>query len=278
MFKKILIGLLLGIPALFVAGAVAFAYFFGFLFPQIDDMPPADFPTELSDNAVLVFDKTNGFVHTDTLPVARQMLNDIAAANGWDIYHTGNGAVMNPEMLSKFKVVVWNNTSGTTLSDEQGAAFRAWLENGGGFVGLHAAGGDFYYSWKWYVNELIGAQFIGHTMSPQFQDATIINENHETGLTDHIPPRWDVPQEEWYGFDKSVRGRFDVLLSMDETSYDPNDSDMEGGDHPIAWLHTMGPEGEGRVFYSAIGHQPDTYLIPEYRRFIEKAMIWAGRF
>lgn len=275
MLKKIMIGLLIGLPTLAVAGAVTFAYFFGFIFPQIDETPPADFPTELSDNAVLIFDKTNGFVHKDTLPVARKMLNDIAAANGWDIYHTSNGAVMNPDMLAKFKLVVWNNTSGTTLSEEQGEAFRTWLANGGAFVGLHAAGGDFYYSWKWYVNELIGAQFEGHTMNPQFQDATVINENDASGLTSHIPARWDVPYEEWYGFDKSVRGKSNVLLSLDESSYDPNDAGMDGGDHPIAWWHMI---GEGRVVYSAIGHQPDTYLIPEYHRFVEKAMIWAGRF
>ncbi len=274
MLKKILIGLLIAIPTLAIASAVTFAYFFGFLFPQIDDTPPADFPIALSDNAVLVFDKTNGFVHTATLPVARAMLDDIAARNGWDIYHTSNGAVMNDEMLSKFKLVVWNNTSGTTLSDEQGEAFKRYLANGGGFVGLHAAGGDFYYSWDWYVNELIGAQFIGHTMSPQFQDAVVINE-HAADLTNHIPDRWLVPNEEWYGFDKSVRGRSTVVLSMDEDSYDPNDAGMENGDHPIAWTHKI---GEGRVVYSAIGHQPATYLIPEYRTFVEKAMVWAGRF
>lgn len=274
MWKKIALGFVSILALLVIVGAFLFAYMFGFIFPHIDEEPPADFPTNLSENAVLVFDKTNGFVHTDTLPVARALLDDIAARNGWDIYHTNNGAVMNDEMLSKFKAVIWNNTSGTTLSDEQGEAFKRYLANGGGFVGLHAAGGDFYYSWDWYVNHLIGAQFIGHTMSPQFQDAVVVNER-AADLTDHIPDRWLVKNEEWYGFDKSVRGSSTVLLSLDEETYDPNDAGMEGGDHPIAWLHMI---GEGRVVYSAIGHQPDTYLIPEYRVFVENAIKWAGHF
>ena len=31
---------------------------------------------------------------------------------------------------------------------------------------------------------------------------------------------------------------------------------------------------EGRVFYSAIGHQPYTYELPMYQAFLVKAMHW----
>ncbi len=49
---------------------------------------------------------------------------------------------MNQEQLVKFRVVVWNNTSGDTLTEDQRAAFKSWMENGGSFVGTHGSGGD----------------------------------------------------------------------------------------------------------------------------------------
>jgi hypothetical protein len=55
---------------------------------------------------------------------------------------TENGAVMDKDQLAKFKVVVWNNSSGDTLTTDQREAFKTWMENGGSCVGTHGAGGD----------------------------------------------------------------------------------------------------------------------------------------
>ena len=69
-----------------------------------------------------------------------------------------NGAVFNPEQLAKFDVVIWNNSTGRVLTDEQRAAFKAYIENGGGYVGIHGAG-DHSHHWDWYEDELVGARF-----------------------------------------------------------------------------------------------------------------------
>ena len=110
-------------------------------------------------------------------------------------------------------------------------------------------------------------------MSPQFQDADILVSASGNPLVEHLPSPWRVPKEEWYGFDSDVSDKgYTVLLSLDENSYDPNDSGMDGG-HPITWQH---PIGKGRAFYTAIGHQGATYAIPGFKDLIEKAMRWAG--
>jgi type 1 glutamine amidotransferase len=85
---------------------------------------------------------------------------------------------MNPEQFRQFRLVIWNNTSGDTLTEEQWAAFRAWVENGGSFLGIHGAGGDPTSSSspmfaaprsaaasRWYVDTLPGAQFVVHSPS-----------------------------------------------------------------------------------------------------------------
>jgi type 1 glutamine amidotransferase len=248
------------------------------IIPRADYDAEAPVVPEFSKPAVLLFNKVNGFIHVDALPAADAMFADLAEQNGWDVYTTDNGAVHNAEDLAKFSLIVWNNVSGDVLTQEQRVALQAYLEQGGGWLGVHASGGDFSYQWDWYVQTLIGAQFVGHTMDPQFQDADINAADSGVDLTSHIPAAWNVPQEEWYAFDANPRDKgYEIVLTIDESSYLTEGKSFFGidsmeGEHPMAWRHTI---GEGRVFYSAIGHQAATYSIPAYREFLSKAMGWA---
>lgn len=236
---------------------------------------------EFKRPAILVLSKANGFVHVDALPAGEAMLRRIAQAQGWDIYLTANAATHNAADLAKFRVVVWNNVSGDVLTEQQRADLRAYLENGGGWVGMHASGGDFSYQWDWYVDTLIGAQFVGHTMDPQFQDADVLVADPTADVTSHLSSPWNIPQEEWYAFDSNVRDKgYEVLLTMDESSYITKGEGFAGrdnmdGEHPIAWRHRV---GAGRVLYSAIGHQGATYDIPAFEQLISNAITWAGGF
>ncbi|MGB0920704.1 MAG: ThuA domain-containing protein [Alphaproteobacteria bacterium] len=270
---KLLLWIFGGLVSLGVVGALVVANFFGLILVDIDDMPP-ELPADFQRPAILVFSKTNGFVHEESMPTASRVLKEMAAANGWSHVETKNGAVMNAEQLAKFDVVVWQNTSGRLLSDEQRAAFKKWLEEGGAYVGIHASGGDFIYRWDWYVEHLLGAQFVGHTMNPQFQDAIVNPQENNTGITDHLPAEWLLTEEEWYAFDRNPADTGSTILAtLNEGSYQPGGAAMEGV-HPIAWAHKM---GEGRVVYSGIGHQAHTYEVEEYQEMLRRAIVWAGR-
>lgn len=229
--------------------------------------------------AVLVLSKANGFVHVDALPAGEAMLQRIASNLGWDIYLTDNAASHNAEDLARFEVVVWNNVSGDVLTQQQRDDLKAWIEQGGGWVGIHASGGDFSYEWGWYVDTLLGAQFVGHTYDPQFQDADVLVTDAALELTSHLSSPWSIPNEEWYAFDRNPRDAgFEILLTLDESSYVTSGEsffmqDRMIGEHPIAWRRNL---GSGRVLYSAIGHQADTYQIPEFQQLIAKALSWAA--
>ncbi|MBT4519110.1 MAG: ThuA domain-containing protein [Halieaceae bacterium] len=272
MFKKIMVGLLLAAAVTAFIG-VYFLYSTGLLRePHYDNQAPII--PELKSPAVLVLSKTNGFVHTEAIPAAGAMLAELAVQNGWHIYQSENAASHNAQDLARFDVVVWNNTSGDILTPTQREDFKVWLLGGGKWLGIHAAGGDPSYAWNWYVDNLLGAQFICHTMAPQFQDANVLVVDHEEPLTMHLPSSWHVLQEEWYGFDRNPRqSGARILLAMDESSYDTEpllfpDSTMEG-EHPIAWARSL---GKGEIIYSAIGHTAQTYALPEYQRFIAGAI------
>jgi type 1 glutamine amidotransferase len=252
-------------------------------FPSDDhDAVAPKLPPGLARPALLVFSKTNGFRHEESIPAGIELFRRIALRNGGAVFATENGAVHAAAQLARFDVVVWHNVSGNVLSDAQRAALRAWIEAGGGFVAVHGSGGDPSYDWQWYVDELIGAQFIGHPMGPQFQDARLVVEDRSHPATAGLPPSL-VHNEEWYSFDASVRARpgFRVLASVDETSYAPVadwgifETDLRmGEDHPVVWSHCV---GRGRVFYSALGHQAKSYALPEIEGMLEGAVRWAAR-
>lgn len=252
------------------------------IFPSTEtDTVPPELPADLVRPAFLVFSKSNGFRHEEAIPAGIERLKAIAEARGFGVYLTENGAVHNAEQLARFDAVVWHNTSGTVLDEAQKQALVAYLEAGGGFVGIHGTGGDPSYDWQWYVDELIGAQFIGHTMGPQFQDATAVVEDSNHPATASLPETF-THNEEWYSFDRSVRDReeFHVLISVDESSYSPEshllwiDTDLRMGDHPMVWTRCI---GKGRVFFSALGHQAAAYSSAEGAALLDGAVAWAMR-
>lgn len=278
---KILKISLLVLLGLALAGGLALYLFLksmGFIQREdFETVPPVI--SEFDQPAVLIFNKVNGFVHEEALPAADAMFTELAAQNGWDVFITNNGAVHNAEDLAKFKLVVWNNVSGDVLTEAQREDLKSWLEHGGGWLGVHASGGDPSYRWEWYVEELVGAQFLGHTMEPQFQDAELNAGDAGQELTSHLPAPWRVPGEEWYAFERNPRyNGSEIVLTIDESSYITKGKTMFGidrmpGEHPMAWRHAI---GDGRAFYSAIGHTAATYSIPEYQEFLSRAMRWAA--
>lgn len=226
--------------------------------------------------ALLVFSKTNGFIHKDAIPAAKILLQQIAEQHGWSLYVTDNGAIHNTDDLAKFDAVIWNNVSGDVLTHEQRLALQHYIENGGGFVGLHATGGDPSYAWSWQPNTLIKAQFIGHPFHPQFQTATVHIEDRSDPIMQGFGSTWQR-EDEWYSFTHSPRGAgVHVLATLDENSYSPEffgKSIRMGSDHPIIWKHCI---ANGRVFYSALGHTAATYREPQYRSILEHAIAWAS--
>src|SRR5271170_4952319 len=100
--------------------------------PTFDKEPPV-LPADLKPGGVLIFSKTNGFRDDAAIQASNAALAAIAHERGWPFFITENGAVMNKDQLDKFKVVLWNNTSGDTLAADQRAAFKSWMESGGSF-------------------------------------------------------------------------------------------------------------------------------------------------
>ena len=241
--------------------------------PVMDTVPPA--LPKLRPGAVLILSKTNGFRDSAQIEAAKKVLAELVRKQGRDLFETENAAVMNPRDLARFSTVVFNSTSGNIFDDSQRAAFKAWVEQGGGVVLLHGAGGDPKYDWRWWPEVLIGAQFIGHTGRPkQFQQGTIDVIDRTHPATRNLPAKW-VRTEEWYSFDRIPSGHGTrILATVDETSYEPFPERVRmGNPHPVIWSRCI---GKGRVIFSSLGHKAETYAEPLHQVLIGDAIRWAG--
>jgi type 1 glutamine amidotransferase len=225
---------------------------------------------------ILVFDKINGFRDAPSVDAATAALKVIAARRHWTIYFSDNGAHFNPRDLAQFDAVVWNNVSGDVLTLPQRAALKAYIAKGGGFAAFHGSGGDPSYFWDWYVDTLIGARFIGHPIAHQFQQARVVVDDKKSAITRGLGDEWSMT-EEWYSFAANPRKTgAHILATLDEASYKPDgmgNQDLRMGDHPIAWTHCL---GNGRSFYSAIGHRPESYTEPHSVALLEQGSVWAA--
>ena len=216
---------------------------------------------------LLVFSRTEGFRHP-SIPDGIAMLTAIADEEGATLVATEETDVFTPMTLATFDVVIFLSTTGDVLDPDEQAAFEGFIQAGGGWVGIHAAA-DCEYGWPWYGALLgNGAWFDSH---PPIQTATLELElpgHPGAGLFDLTTSF----QDEWYNFRANPRPVVDVVMTLDESSYDPGGGAM-GDDHPIAWAHEF--DG-GRAFYTALGHRTQTFADNRFQEKIRGAVLWAA--
>jgi type 1 glutamine amidotransferase len=242
---------------------------------QYDGGKPPELPAVTHHPAVLVFEKSTGFRDTPSVDAATAALRLAAQRDGWQVVFTDRPAVFNQRDLARFDAVVWNNVSGDVLSLSQRAAFKAYIERGGGYAGIHGSNGDPLTWWDWYNDTLIGARFKGHPAAPQFQQATVLVDDPHNPVTAGLGTGWAMT-EEWYSFKTNPRATgAHILATLDESSYKPvsMEGDLHMGDHPIAWTRCV---GKGRSFYTAIGHLPQSYTQSSAALLLSRGIEWAA--
>ncbi|MEP6737610.1 MAG: ThuA domain-containing protein [Chryseolinea sp.] len=71
------------------------------------------------NTAVLLFSKASGFCHGESIEAGNIAFDKLAKKNSWFLYSTDEGGVFNPQQLEKFNAVIFNNSTGRVLNDEQ---------------------------------------------------------------------------------------------------------------------------------------------------------------
>lgn len=209
---------------------------------------------------ILVFSKTAGFRHTSIEP-GIAALKKMATEKGFEADFTEDSGIFTPALLKQYQVVVFLNTTGDVLNEEQQKAFEGFIRSGRGFAGIHAAS-DTEFDWPWFGG-LVGGYFLDHPNNPNVKPGKFIVLKKNHWATRHMPDEF-MYTDEFYNF-KNLSTKVTHVLKIDESSY-------TGGKHPdfhpMSWYQKY--DG-GRAFYTALGHTHESYTDP---LFLEH--VWAG--
>ncbi|NBM19026.1 ThuA domain-containing protein [Streptomyces sp. GC420] len=214
---------------------------------------------------VLVYTRTTAYRH-DSIPDGIEAFRELGAGHGFAVEATEDPAVLE-KGFDACAAVVFLSTSGDVLTDSARAALEAYMEDGGGFTGVHAAACT-EYDWPYY-GDLLGARFDRH---PDLQPGRVLVEDPDHPATRHLGAAWEFT-DEWYDFRSGPRrGAVRVLARADEASYEGGGT---GEDHPLVWCRE---QGAGRVFYTALGHTREAYADPVFRAHLLGGLRWAARW
>jgi type 1 glutamine amidotransferase len=219
-------------------------------------------PALASMPTVLVFSKTSGFRH-DSIPTAVAAVQRTAMQESLDSNATEDAAVFTAENLKGYRAVIFVNTTGDVLDAAQQQALHDFIDNGGGFMGVHSAA-DTEYDWPWY-GELVGAWFLSH---PPGLQATRVQFSQD-GIAD-TGREWKVT-DEIYNYRDNPRPRVQVLATVTEADYAGG---TMGADHPISWCHA---QGQGRSWYTGLGHDARLYEDATFLRQLARGLRYVSR-
>jgi hypothetical protein len=246
-----------------------------------DALPPPPHAKEIHLKHVLVIGETKGFEH-DSVSAAMAAIYDMGKESGlWDTTMRTDTELLtkkdlgrNAKNLNYFDVLVFASTTGELdMSADQKQDMMSFIkEDGKGFVGIHAAL-DTNYTWPEY-GEMIGGWFDEHPWMTF--NAPIVNEDPSFPAVRHFPAAF-VKYDEIYQPKAWSRDKVNVLLSLDPSKLDyDNNKRIHRADHdfPVAWSKLY---GNGRVFYSTLGHTEEAWDDPDIRKMYFEAIKWALR-
>jgi uncharacterized protein len=201
---------------------------------------------------VLVFSKTAAYRHTAGIAAGVKAIQQLGQEHKFVADATEDAQAFTPDNLKQYAAIIFLSTTGDVLNNQQQQAFEKYIQNGGGFVGVHASA-DTEYDWPWY-GELNGAYFGNH---PKGQQAAVFKVVDKDNLpTRHLPAAWERT-DELYNF-KWIAEGLHVLITIDENSYSGG---KNGEYHPMSWYHSY---NGGRAFYTALGHDEKSFADPLY--------------
>jgi len=209
--------------------------------------------------------------HLKMIAAAGPMLQTMASQNHFVVDITNDDTVVNDANLQNYDVFVQLQEAPFDMSRSEQDALQKFIEEGHGWVGIHAAGltgrqfllpGMHY--WQWFEDFMGGVIYSPH---PRYQKGTLIIEDRNHPITKGLPATMTL-SDEWYEFNESPRPRVHVLARADESTYHQN---KPMGDHPMIWIN----ENYRRMVYIAIGHDPSVCSNPDYVLLLRNAIVWA---
>ncbi|WP_134681082.1 ThuA domain-containing protein [Paracoccus ravus] len=188
----------------------------------------------------------------------------ILTAEEFEVARIEGTAILASADLTGFDLIVPVMTMAEIEPDEI-KALTAAIRGGTGLGGFHGGMGDTFRRNTEY-QFMVGGQFVAHPGNIIDYRVKIASGTDDLlqGIGD-----FDYHSEQYY---MHVDPRIEVLAS---TTFSGDHAPWVKGTHmPVVWKHSY---GEGRVFYSALGHKAAEFEHPQMKEILRRGLLWAAR-
>ncbi|MEZ4708237.1 MAG: ThuA domain-containing protein [Caldilineaceae bacterium] len=186
-------------------------------------------------------------------------------AAGYDVELSDTlDSYLNAEKMQQLNLVVPMWTMGTITREQEAGLLNA-IKSGVGVAGWHGGMADSFrnnteYQW------MVGGQWVAHPGN--IIDYRVNITNHEDPITAGLSD-FDMHSEQYY---MHVDPSNEVLAT---TTFNTEIAPWVNGTvMPVVWKRMW---GQGRVFYSSLGHQAVDFNVPEAKEIQRRGMLWASR-
>jgi uncharacterized protein len=206
------------------------------------------------------------YIRTDSQPITKKPIR----------FPSNTGIAAGENLLARnlrdFDAIFFFGVREIDLSPDQRTDLMSFIkEDGKGFIAAHS-GATAFMSWPEF-GEMLGGRFDQHPWN--VTEAKIIVEDP------HFPAMKAFPaslllRDEHYQLKDFSRNAVRVLARLDPASVDLAAPLVRrtDKDFPVAWAKMY---GNGRVFYSTLGHLPEVWDTPAVRTMYFEAIRWALR-
>lgn len=178
--------------------------------------------------------------------LAKDSIFDVTRVNNDLTIFEGNG-------LAPYDLLVFFYTVGA-ITDAQKNGLLNWLASGKGYAGVHSAADSFRECPEY--RAMVGGHFVTHPHYRQYQVSVVDPANEITK---------DLVE-------------FTVTDEQYITDYDPRVNVLcsalwKGNRMPVAWTKNW---GKGKVFYLALGHDPNACKHEMFSLLLQRGARWAA--
>jgi len=159
-------------------------------------------------------------------------------------------------------VPIW--TMGTITKEQESGLLEA-VKSGVGVAGWHGSMADSFRNNTEY-QFMIGGQWVAHPGG--VIDYKVNITNHDDPITRELADFWMHSEQYYMHVDPSNEVLATTTFSGEYAPW------IDGTTMPVVWKRRW---GQGRVFYSSLGHVMTDFSVPEAREIQIRGMLWASR-
>lgn len=221
----------------------------------------------------LFLTQSKGFKHgpvtrgKETLAPAEIAMTQLGQQTGlFDVHCTQDAAAdMTKENLKNYDIVMFYTTLDLPISRSDLEYFiNDWLkQKGHGFMGFHSAT-DTYHNEPLYW-EMIGGTFNGHPWGNRSM-VTVTVDDPNFPASKPFGNEFQI-RDEIYQYTHWQPEKVHLLMSLNMAKCNPK----KPYHVPLAWVKEW---GQGKVFYTNLGHNETTWTNPTFLKSLEWAVHW----